>query len=81
MGKGGELKLQGAAPDRRLTGCVSGVTGGRPPALVDAARFEGREATLIAVRDDASGGWEVWAVGPDCTEQNPHILKQEHTGS
>ncbi|WP_242908636.1 anti-sigma factor family protein [Actinomadura terrae] len=70
-------KLYGDPPDQRLAGCVNGVTRGRAPALVDRATFEGEQATVIAIRGAKPGSWNVWVVGPDCTAQNPHILKHE----
>ncbi|MFC6883645.1 MULTISPECIES: anti-sigma factor family protein [Actinomadura] len=81
LGKGAELKVQGAPPDGRLAGCVSAVTRGKAPGLVDEARFEGRQATVIAVQSGRPGTWDVWVVGPDCTAQNPHVLKQEQAAS
>ncbi|WP_131736542.1 anti-sigma factor family protein [Actinomadura roseirufa] len=78
LGKGQELRLQGGPPDQRLAGCVGGVTGGKPPVLVDQATFEGRQATVIAVRGDRPGRWTAWVVGPDCTAAAPHVLEQEN---
>jgi len=76
VGRGKVLKSRGGPPDQRLAGCVSGIAQGRPPALVDQATFEGRQATVIAVRGDKPGSWHVWVVGPECTSEDPHLLKQ-----
>ncbi|MBT2206996.1 MULTISPECIES: anti-sigma factor [Actinomadura] len=77
VGKQERTKQYGDPPDQRLVGCVNGVTSGKAPALVDRATFEGKQATVIAIRGDKPGNWNIWVVGPDCTAQNPHILKHE----
>ncbi|QXJ23029.1 hypothetical protein AGRA3207_004128 [Actinomadura graeca] len=77
MGKGEVLKSRGTPPGQQLVGCVNSVTRGAPPAFVDQAMFEGRQATVIAVRGDKAGSWNVWVVGPGCDAQNSHLLKQE----
>ncbi|WP_067450699.1 anti-sigma factor family protein [Actinomadura macra] len=77
MGKGEALKSRSGPPGQQLAGCVNSVTRGQPPVLVDQAKFEGRQATVIAVRGDKPGSWNVWVVSPECTAQDPHLLKQE----
>ncbi|TDD81990.1 anti-sigma factor family protein [Actinomadura rubrisoli] len=79
LDKGPLMKAPGGTPDQRLAGCVDGVTHGKAPALVDQAKFEGRQATVIAVRGSSPGSWNVWVVGPDCSAQDPHLLKEEKT--
>ncbi|MBO2461301.1 anti-sigma factor family protein [Actinomadura violacea] len=77
LGKGQELRLQGSAPSGAVSGCVAGVTRGRTPALVDRARYDGRDAIVIALPGAKDGGWDVWVVGPDCTAKDPHVLEHE----
>lgn len=77
LGKGQELRLDGSPPSAQMSGCVTGVTHGRTPALVDQARYDGRAATVIALQGEKGGGWDVWVVGPDCTAQDPHVLDHE----
>ncbi|HEU5029546.1 MAG TPA: hypothetical protein VFV01_31865 [Spirillospora sp.] len=77
LGKGQELRLQGAPPTAQMSGCVTGVAHGRTPALVDQARYDGRAATVIALPGDRDGSWDVWVVGPDCSAQDPHVLEHE----
>ncbi|MFC9971911.1 hypothetical protein ACFVH6_13560 [Spirillospora sp. NPDC127200] len=75
LGKGSELRTQGRAPDARLSECVANVTRGKPPALVDSARYEGGPATVIAVRAAKPAAWEIWVVAPDCSAQDSRELK------
>ncbi|WUH99370.1 hypothetical protein OHR68_38715 [Spirillospora sp. NBC_00431] len=63
------------APDARLRGCVLGLVREQKPVLVDQAEYEGNPATVIAVRADTAGKLDVWVVGPECSAQNPHVLK------
>ncbi|GAA4239098.1 hypothetical protein GCM10022254_57780 [Actinomadura meridiana] len=63
------------APDTRLRGCVLSITGERKPVLVDRADYEGKPATVIAVRGDTAGKLHLWVVGPTCSAQNQHVLK------
>ncbi|MFB4316415.1 hypothetical protein [Actinomadura sp. 21ATH] len=76
LDRGGEPRSAAGPPDARLAGCVSAVTGGRSPELVDAAKFDGGPATVIAAPAGAAGTLDVWVVGPDCTAQDPRILKR-----
>ncbi|WP_125618939.1 MULTISPECIES: anti-sigma factor family protein [Actinomadura] len=69
-------KLPAAPPGGRLADCVQGVTGGRAPDLVDQAEYEGRQATVIALRGEGTGGWNIWVVGPECSARNQHLLKR-----
>jgi hypothetical protein len=73
---GQKLRTASGAPSARLKGCVDGVTHGRTPALVDKAEYEGNPATVIAMRGDASGTWNIWVVGPDCSADDQHVLKK-----
>ncbi|MBE1532369.1 anti-sigma factor family protein [Actinomadura algeriensis] len=68
--------LPAAPPGDRLADCVDGVTGGRAPDLVDEAKYEGRQATVIAMRGGGAEAWRVWVVGPECTTRNHHLIKR-----
>ncbi|GAA2618156.1 hypothetical protein SMC26_05410 [Actinomadura fulvescens] len=73
FGKGAELRAGGGqTPDAQLARCVSTITGGKRPDLVDVARYEGADATVIALPGAKPGTWNVWAVGPNCS-----VLKRE----
>ncbi|KAB2344673.1 anti-sigma factor family protein [Actinomadura rudentiformis] len=73
FGKGPELKAGGGqTPDPQLAQCVSTITGGKKPDLVDVAKYEGSDATVIALAGAKPGTWNVWAVGPNCS-----VLKRE----
>ncbi|WP_141579698.1 anti-sigma factor [Actinomadura sp. WMMA1423] len=72
-----KTRTEGAAqPGARLRGCVTGVAGAQPPLLVDQARYEGKPAIIIAVNGDEPGKRNIWVVGPDCSPQAHHLLKQ-----
>ena len=75
LADGQKLRAASGPPSAQLRGCVNGVTRGRTPALVDAAKYEGTAATVIAVPGDHSGKWNIWVVGIDCSAQNQHVLK------
>jgi hypothetical protein len=70
------LRAEAAAPDTRLRGCVTGVAGRQAPLLVDQARYEGKPAIIIAASGDEPGKRNIWVVGPDCSPQAHHLLKQ-----
>jgi hypothetical protein len=74
-----------AAPNQvnsaQLRSCVTLVTGGVPPRVVDQARYQGRPATVIV--QAAAGGKppQVWVVGPGCSaRQRDLIAHTEITG-
>jgi hypothetical protein len=58
----------GYVPSAQLSGCVSAVTRGVPPSLVDKASYDGIPAYIIAVPT------EVWVVGRDCTAADTQLL-------
>ena len=60
--------LGGAAPSPQLSGCVSAVTGGATPSLVDRASYDGIPAYIIAVPT------EVWVVRRGCTAADTQLL-------
>jgi hypothetical protein len=57
-----------AAPSPALSGCVSRLTGGHAPSLVDEASYDGRPAYIIAVPTD------VWVVGRGCTAADTQLI-------
>ncbi|MES9540581.1 zf-HC2 domain-containing protein [Spirillospora sp. NPDC049024] len=71
-----KLRAEAAAPDPRLHGCVTGVAGSQAPLLVDQASYEGKPAIIIAAPGDQPGKRDIWVVGPDCSPQSHHLLKQ-----
>jgi hypothetical protein len=58
----------GSAPSPQLSGCVSQVTGGAAPSLVDKATYDGIPAYIIAVPT------QVWVVGRGCTAADTQLL-------
>jgi hypothetical protein len=58
----------GYVPSAQLTGCVSAVTGGVAPSLVDRASYDGIPAYIIAVPT------EVWVVRRGCTAADPQLV-------
>jgi hypothetical protein len=71
-----KMRSEAAAPDPRLRGCVTGVAGAQSLLLVDQAKYEGQPAIIIAVNGDRPGKRNIWVVGPDCSPQAHHLLKQ-----
>jgi hypothetical protein len=58
----------GAVPSPRLSGCVSRVTNGATPSLVDKASYAGIPAYIIAVPT------EVWVVRLGCSAVDPELI-------
>jgi hypothetical protein len=58
----------GYVPSAQLSGCVSAVTGGVAPSLVDKASYDGIPAYIIAVPT------EVWVVRRGCTAADPQLV-------
>jgi anti-sigma factor RsiW len=69
--KGGAHAL--SAPET-LSACVSRVSGGKVPLLVDSATYEGRPATVIALPGKDSGHADVWVVGDRCSAPGTDVL-------
>lgn len=59
----------GTGPSTALRGCVSHLTGGQSPRLVDQATYQGSPAYVIATSSRA------WVVGLGCTTANPELVK------
>ncbi|HEY2522749.1 MAG TPA: hypothetical protein VGJ19_21740 [Streptosporangiaceae bacterium] len=62
-------------PSTKQYSCVSDVTGGTAPALVDAARFQGRPATIIALGHAGNQVSQAWVVGASCSASDTDILE------
>jgi hypothetical protein len=58
----------GYLPSARLAACVSRVTGGVTPRLVDKASYDGKPAYIIAVPS------QVWVVGLGCTGAGTDVI-------
>lgn len=59
-----------SSPSSKLTGCVSAVTDGVSPSLVDKASYDGTPAYIIATRTEA------WVVGLGCTADDTDLIAQ-----
>ena len=64
----GSSAVGGALPSPALSGCVSRLTGGATPSLVDRASYDGIPAYIIAVPT------QVWAVRLGCTAADTQLL-------
>jgi hypothetical protein len=73
-------QLSGSGPpNRTLAGCVSRITGGKRPSLVDQATFDDRPATVIAAEGSTPSTLNIWVVGPDCSADTLNLLNQTTT--
>jgi anti-sigma factor RsiW len=62
------------ASDAALAACVTPVSGGRRPLLVDTATYEGQAATVIALPGSDAGHTDVWILGPKCSATNSDVI-------
>lgn len=69
------LKSSTHTPTAQQYACVSDVTGGTAPALVDKARFQGHPATIIALSHVGNQVSQAWVVGPSCSASDTDILE------
>jgi len=58
----------GSAPSTKLSGCVSRLTDGATPSLVDKASYDGAPAYIIAEPT------QVWVVGLGCSAADTHLI-------
>jgi predicted anti-sigma-YlaC factor YlaD len=63
-----------SAASDMLGACVARVGGGKPPLLVDAATYEGRTATVIALPATDTAHADVWVVGDRCSASDSDVL-------
>lgn len=75
LNKVGALRSALHTPTPQQYACVSYVTGGTTPALVDKARFQGHPATIIALSHVGNQVSQAWVVGPSCSASEEDILK------
>jgi hypothetical protein len=68
---GGLLRHQ---PTAQQEACVQGVVPGVVPTFVDAARYQGHPATIIALAPGAGQLGQAWVVGPACSGDKNDIL-------
>jgi hypothetical protein len=67
-GTGSTAANEASTPAAALRGCVTRVTGGLPPRLVDRATYQGNPAYIIASSS------RVWVVRPGCTAANSELI-------
>ena len=61
-------------PSAQQDGCVQRVTSSVKPALVDAARYQGHPATVIALAHKGNQVAQAWVVGPRCSAGASDVL-------
>ena len=54
-------------PTAQQDACALEVTAGVTPTLVDAARYQGRPATVVALKQKGNPYAQAWVVGPKCS--------------
>ena len=59
-----------------LAACVSHLSGGRQPKLIDVARYGNRPAAVIVVPGPGGHTVRVWVVGPGCSVQGGDVMAQ-----
>ncbi|MGI8333373.1 anti-sigma factor family protein [Actinomadura scrupuli] len=57
-----------------LAECVSQISKGEDPVLVDVARYNGRQAMVIVLRGSDPHELDVWVVGPKCSATVPDVI-------
>jgi hypothetical protein len=57
-----------------LEACVAQITKGEDPVLVDLARYDGGQATLIVLQSSDPHELAVWVVGPQCSAATPDVI-------
>lgn len=62
-----------------LEECVAQISKGEDPVLVDIARYNGRQATLIVLRGSDPHELDVWVVGSKCSATIPDVLAHTRT--
>jgi hypothetical protein len=64
----------GGVSVQTLQGCVNRIAAGRKVLLVDVARYQGRQATVIVTTTSAGGPEQVWVVGTGCSSTSSNLL-------
>jgi len=57
-----------------ITGCVTRITGGRLPTIVDQARYQGQPATVIVLAGTGAAPGQVWIARPACPAANSAVV-------
>jgi hypothetical protein len=71
---GSGLSLFGGLTVRALQGCVGRIAPRGRVLLVDVARYQGRQATVIVVAPEGAAARQVWVAGPACSAARGDIL-------
>jgi hypothetical protein len=70
----GQRKSFAGIPVSALQGCVMRISAGRRVQLVEVARYQGRQATVIVVA--AGGGSRAFVVGPGCSGSDTDLITE-----
>jgi hypothetical protein len=73
-GSGARTPSPASRPNAQLPTCVTRVTGGKRPLLVDQARYQGHPATVIVIPADRPRTLRALVVTGDCTAATSHVL-------
>jgi hypothetical protein len=57
-----------------LSGCVTRITRGQRPLMVDESRYNGQPATIIVLAATAQELTEAWVVGPACSASRSDVI-------
>jgi hypothetical protein len=60
-----------------LQGCVSRIAARGRVLLVDVAKYQGRQATVIVVMPQGSADRQVWVVGPACSASRSDVIARQ----
>lgn len=77
------LSKAGSTPSRAVDaagsvgGCVGRVAGSQVPLLVDAASYNGKPATVIALPGSDARHADVWIVGPRCSASSADLIVRQ----
>jgi len=62
------------AGSAQLRGCVTLITGGKVPNLVDVAHYQGQPATIIVQAAASGQPAQVWVAGPGCSATSRDVI-------
>jgi len=69
-----DVRQFGGRTVRALPGCVGRIAPRGRVLLVDVARYQGRQATVIVVAPPSAAARQVWVVGPACSASSGDVL-------
>jgi hypothetical protein len=78
---GGQAATFGGIPVPALAGCVNRIAAGGRVLLVDVARYQGEQATIIVTQPAAGGPEQIWVVGPGCSASRSDLLHHAGLGT